>query len=179
MKKNFLAGYMGILIFLVMATAAQAQLAFTKTPSPKDLVIYARMLTKDESFSTYRNNISTRAVRDFMEKFENVSGESWYNAEDRFVVMFKLDDVNYRLDYDQQGRCIQTIRSYGASKSAPDIIDMIRSSYPHYNIFLVQEVEMPLHPINYFIHLEGKKRLINLRVYNGDIEELENFRKSE
>ena len=179
MKKNFFAGYVGILITFVMADSAKAQLAFTNKLSPKDLVVYARIITKDESVSTYRNNISTRAVRDFMQKFENVSGESWYNAEDRFVVMFKLDDVNYRVDYDQQGNCIQTIRSYDASKASPDIIDIVRSSYPHYNIFLVQEVEMPLHPTNYFIHLEGKKRLINLRVYNGDIEELENFRKSE
>jgi len=43
----------------------------------------------------------------------------------------------------------------------------------------VQEVEMPLHPINYFIHLDGKGRIINLRIYNGDIEETGNFKKSE
>ena len=178
MKRNFFAGYMGILT-LVITPVAQAQLAFTNVSPPKDLVVYARMIAKDESVPGYRNNISTRAVRDFMGKFENVSNERWYNADDRFVVMFRLEDVDYRIDYDQQGSCIQTIRSYDATKSAPDIIDMVRSSYPHYNIFLVQEVEMPLHPINYFIHLDGKRRLINLRVYNGDIEELENFRKSE
>ena len=179
MKRNFFAGCMGILITLIMATPTRAQFAFTNVRPPKDLVPYARIITKDESFSAYRNNISTSAVRDFMEKFESVYNESWYNAEDRFVVMFKLDDVDYRIDYDKQGSCIQTIRSYDASKSTPDIIDMVRSSYPHYHIFLVQEVEMPLHPINYFIHLDGKGRLINLRIYNGDIEETGNFKKSE
>ena len=179
MKKNFFAGYMGILTALVMATGAHAQLAFTNVRPPKDLVTYVQMITKDKSALTYRNNISTRAVRDFMEKFENVSNETWYNAEDRFVVMFKLDDVHYRIDYDSQGNCIQTIRSYAETKLANDVRDMIRSSYRGYHMFLVQEVEMPLHPINYFIHLEGKRRLINLRVYNSDIEELGNFKKSE
>ena len=129
MKRNFFAGCMGILITLIMATPTRAQLAFTNVRPPKDLVPYARIITKDESFSSYRNNISTSAVRDFMEKFENVSNETWYNAEDRFVVMFKLDDVDYRIDYDSQGNCIQTIHSYAETKLPNDVRDMIRSSY--------------------------------------------------
>jgi hypothetical protein len=65
-----------------------------------------------------------------------------------------------------------------ATRLPPDIREAVRSSHYDYNIFQVQEVEMPLHPVNYFIHLEGKTKLINLRIYDGEIEELQKFDKS-
>jgi hypothetical protein len=108
-----------------------------------------------------------------------VPNETWYNAEDRFVATFTLNDIKYRVDYDMKGTRIQTIRSYDQTKVPPDVMEIVKSTYRDYNIFLVQEIEMPLHPVNYFVHLEGNGRLINLRVCNGNIEELGNFIKSE
>lgn len=178
MSKKFSASAWLIVAALAMTNATKAQFALAKTRPPKGLEFYVRSIAKDESVPNYRNNISTRAVRNFMENFESVSNETWFNAEDRFLVTFKLDDVHYRVDYDKRGDWIQTIRSYDQFKLPPAIRDMINSSYRGYHIFLVQEVEIPLHPVNYFIHLDGEGRLINLRIFNSEIQELENFKKS-
>ena len=59
-----------------------------------------------------------------------------------------------------------------------DLKETVRSSYHDYTIFQVQEIEQPLHPLNYIVHLEGKARLINLRIYNGEMQEDQNFRQS-
>jgi hypothetical protein len=178
MNKNFSACVWLIVAALGVTNAAKAQFALAKTRFPKGLEFYVKSIAKDESVPIYRNNISTRAVRNFMTNYESVSNERWFNAEDRFLVTFKLDDVYYRVDYDKRGDWIQTIRSYDQSKLPPGIRDMVNSSYRGYHLFLVQEVEIPLHPVNYFIHLDGEGRLINLRIFNSEIQELENFKKS-
>jgi hypothetical protein len=78
-----------------------------------------------------------------------------------------------------KGGWIETFRTYDESELAPEIRDIIvKSSYHDYNIFQVQEIQLPLHPINYIIHMEGKTKLINLRIYDGEIQECEKFEKS-
>jgi hypothetical protein len=62
---------------------------------------------------------------------------------------------------------------------SPDLKQSVRSSYYDYIIFQVQEIEQPLHPVNYIVHLAGKAKLINLRIYDGQVEEEQNFKESE
>lgn len=60
-----------------------------------------------------------------------------------------------------------------------DLKQSVKSSYHEYTIYQVQEIEQPLHPVNYIVHLSGKAKLINLRIYNGIMEEEQNFRESD
>jgi len=174
MKKFFTI----ILISLTVAIASNGQPLYKKQPS-KEITSYVRATPdKDVTIPAYRNEISVKAVRHFLINFDNVSNEEWYDAPDRSVATFDRNGIHYRVDYDKGGSWIQTIRIYGANKLPPDVREAVRIAYNDYNIFQVQEVEMPLHPINYFIHLEGKTTLINLRIYNGEIEELQKFDKS-
>jgi hypothetical protein len=62
---------------------------------------------------------------------------------------------------------------------SPDLKQSVKSSYYDYTIFQVQEIEQPLHPLNYIVHLQGKGKLINLWIYNGQMEEWQNFKESE
>jgi hypothetical protein len=174
MKKNFAI----VATSLAIAIASNGQPALYKKQPSKEITSYVRTIDKDVTTPAYRNEINVKAVRRFLMYFDNVSNEEWYDAPDRSVAMFNLDGLRYRVDYDKQGSWIQTIRTYDATKLPPDIREAVRSSYYDYNIFQVQEVEMPLHPVNYFIHLEGKTKLINLRIYDGEIEELQKFDKS-
>ena len=150
---------------------------FKKQPS-KEITSFVRTIDKDGLIPSYRNDVSIKAVRNLLLNFDNVTNEEWYEAPDRSVVTFSVNDIQYRVDYDKQGNWIQTIRIYGAAKLPADVRDAVRSTYYDYNIFQVQEVEIPLHPVNYFITIDNKTKLINLRVYNGEIEELQKFDKS-
>lgn len=180
MKKKLVITFAGTFLSLAMSVAANAQFILSKSQTLKEVTSYVRSTDKDPVAQAYRNDISVRAVRHFLRNFDNVSNETWYKASDMCVVTFALDNINYRVDYDRQGGWIETFRTYDETKLSPDIRNIIvRSPYRDYHIFQVQEVEMPLHPINYIIHLEGQAKLINLRIYDAEIQECQKFDKSE
>ena len=174
MKKNCLVIF--ISLTMVIVSSGQQRL-FKKQPS-KEITSYVTTIDKDGLIPSYRNDISIKAVRHLLLNFDNVTNEEWIEAPDRSVVTFNVNDIQYRVDYDKLGNWIQTIRTYDATKLPPNVRDAVRSTYYDYRIFQVQEVEVPLHPVNYFIHLENKTNLINLRIYNEEIEELQKFDKS-
>jgi hypothetical protein len=137
MKKMFFICFAVIFLVESITIAARGQLAVTNVQSSKGVVSYARSVTKDVSGPTYRNNINVRAVRHFLLNFDNVSGEEWYDAPNMFAVMFTLNNVDYRVDYDKKGNWIETFRTYDENKLPPDIKDIVKSSYYDYKILLV------------------------------------------
>jgi len=132
-----------------------------------------------------RSDIRAKAVRNFVRSYKNVSNEKWYNVQDGFIAMFILDDINYRVDYDKKGNWLHTIRTYDENKLPSDVRHLVKSSYYDYNIIVVQDIEIPwepfmgfaTNPFIYIVHLEGKTKLINLRVSNGEMDEWQKFDK--
>jgi hypothetical protein len=125
------------------------------------------------------NEISSKALRNFTNKFKQASGETWFATDDGgFVVKFKQHSVETRADYDKNGNWLYTIRTYDENEMSAELRHLIKSSYYDYSILLVQEIEMPFDNFTYIVHLEGKTKLINLRINNGDMEEWQKFDKS-
>lgn len=178
MKKMFFIVFAIIFLAGTISIPARGQVAVTKVQPSNGAVSYARSVTKDVSSPAYRNSINVRAVRHFLLNFDNVSGEEWYDAPNMFAVMFSLNNIDYRVDYDKKGNWIETFRTYDENKLARDLEDIVKSSYPDYKILVVQEIENPLNTLTYIIHLEGKTKLINLRIFKGEVEEWQNFNKS-
>ena len=140
-------------------------------------------IIKAESLNTAarvgRNDINVNALRHFLKNFSDAGNENWYATPDLVVALFTVRDVNYRVDYRRRnGNWIETFRTYNEARMSPDLKQSVKSSYYDYTIFQVQEIEQPLHPLNYIVHLEGKARLINLRIYNGEMQEDQNFKQS-
>ena len=69
----------------------------------------------------YYNNISTRAIRDFVMNFPEISNETWFCTADLFVAMFTLNDITYRIDYDRKGNWIETFRTYNETNMPSDL----------------------------------------------------------
>jgi hypothetical protein len=127
-----------------------------------------------------RNDVNVNALRHFVKNFNDAGVANWYATPDLVVVLFTVREVDYRVDYRRRnGNWIETFRTYNEAKMSPDLKQSVKSSYYDYTIFQVQEIEQPLHPVNYIVHLSGKSKLINLRIYNGLIEEEQNFREAE
>ena len=126
-----------------------------------------------------RNDINVNALRHFARNFNDASSEKWYTTRDLVVALFSVRDIDYRVDYNiRNGNWIETFRTYSEANMNTELKQAVRSSYHEYTIFQVQEIEQPLHPLNYIVHLEGKARLINLRVYDGEMQEEQNFKQS-
>jgi hypothetical protein len=135
----------------------------------------AQMATEIE---TPVNVINSKAVRDFNKEFKQVSDEAWFATDDGFVVKFKQDGVKTRADYNKKGHWLHTIRTYDENKLPPDMRHLVKSSYYDYDILQVQEIEKPYNTFTYIVHREGKTKLINLRISDGDMEEWQKFDKS-
>ena len=175
MKTKFLIGFAALVI--VFSATAKGQFAFLE-PSKRIVPAYLRTVRENVSESAYYNNISTRAIRDFVMNFPEISYENWFCTPDLFVAMFTLNDINYRIDYDRKGNWIETFRTYNETNMPDDVRQSFKGSYYDYNIYLVQDIQQPFHPTIYIVHLDGKKRLINLQVCNGVIHEWQKFNKS-
>jgi len=173
MKTKLFVAFIGV----VIAMTAKGQFAFVE-PSKKIVPAYLRTVRENVSESMYYNNISTRAVRDFVMNFPEVSNENWFCTPDLFVAMFTLNDISYRIDYDRKGNWIETFRTYDETNMSSDLRQSVKGSYYDYNIYLVQEILQPFHPAIYIVHLDGKKKLINLQVCNGVMYEWQKFKKS-
>ena len=175
MKTKFLIVFIVTLIAFAASVSAQ-QYAFVE-PS-KNTTPYLRWVKENVSEPSYYNNISTRAIRDFAINFPEVSHENWLSIPDLFVAMFTLNDVSYRVDYDSRGNWIETFKTYSEKRLPEDVRQAVKGSYYDYHIYLVQEIVQPFHPALYIVHLDGRKRLINLQIYDGAMQEWQTFKKS-
>jgi hypothetical protein len=186
MKRILSTSFIGLLVALAVSTTAKAQFAMSNIISPRDTAYYRKLIIENfpdpgyhsRNYNEKFTNITTRAIRHFLENFNEVCNETWYCTPDLFVAMFKLNDIDYRVEYDKNGNWIETYRNYGETKISPDVRQAVKSSYPDYDIYLVEEIEQPLHPIAYIIHLENKAKLITVRVSDGVIYEWQKFNKT-
>jgi hypothetical protein len=188
MKRILSTSFIGLLVALAVSTTAKAQFEMSNIISRSDTPYYMKLIIENFPDPGYHSrnydgnftNITTRAIRHFLENFNEVCNETWYCTPALFVAMFKLNDIDSRVEYDKNGNWIETYRNYGETKMSPDVRQAVKSSYPDYDIYLVEEFEQPLYPIAYIIHLENKTKLINVRVSDGVIYEYEwqKFNKS-
>src|ERR1044072_4299578 len=118
MKTKFFIAFTGLIIASSMT--AKAQFAFVE-PSKKNVPSYLRTVKENISDNVYYNNISTRAIRDFIMNYPEVSNENWFSTSELFVAMFTLNDINYRIDYDRKGNWIETFRTYGERNLPEDL----------------------------------------------------------
>jgi len=186
MKKILFTSLFGLLVALSINCSAQEEFAYSKTTPRKNPMPYMKLIAENVSEPTYYTpdnndkitNITLRAIRHFLVNFGEVSNEIWYSTPDMFVAMFRLSDIDYRVDYDRKGNWIETYRTYDETKMSSDLRSSVKSSYWDYHIYLVQEIEQPRHPVTYIVHLENKTKLINLQVSDGVIFEWQKFSKS-
>jgi hypothetical protein len=167
MKKLFLFGVAGVFVMSLRLTTRGQDV-------PSKIQPFATAV------NVSRNDINVNALRHFAKNFNDASSERWYATTDLAVALFNLRDIDYRVDYNiRNGNWIETFRTYSEASMSTDLKEAVRSSYHEYIIFQVQEIEQPLHPVNYIVHLQGKARLINVRIYDGQIQQEQKFKQSD
>jgi len=165
MKKISLLGLTGIFI-VSLGQPAEGQEA-------------GKIRPPDVAVRVNPNDVNINALRHFAKNFNDPQDETWFATPDLLVALFTIRDIDYRVDYNSRnGNWIETFRTYSEAEMSPELKQTVKSSYHEYTIYQVQEIEQPLHPVNYIIHLSGKAKLINLRIYDEVMEEEQNFKES-
>ncbi|GAO42573.1 hypothetical protein [Flavihumibacter petaseus] len=119
----------------------------------------------------------TRAARSFKKKFGDVSEEKWYSTRDGQRIKFVKNGVSCMADYTNSGTFLQLIRTYSEQQLPTEVRLRVRSEYLDYNIFLVQELQIPRKETIYLVKIEDKTSWKTLRVSDQDIDELEVYAK--
>ncbi len=121
--------------------------------------------------------VPERVWKNFRGYFANAENPKWYMANKDYLVKFMTDEkLNHAL-FTKRGSLVYHI-SYGYEKSLPDDIrSQVRKAYLDYTITRAIKV-MEADRVIWVINLEDNKRLILVRVEEGELEEVEKLDKT-
>ncbi|MBO9205195.1 MULTISPECIES: hypothetical protein [Niastella] len=174
MKRLFFPLMMAGALFL-MHVVIHAQTA-VKKQELTDVVAFQKASPLVNSMTTFRN-LPIKAVRSFKTTWQHVDNESWYEVPDGYRARFNNNGVLYLVTYNKKGNWLHTLRQYEEFRLDRDIRSAVKSIYFDYNIILVEEIEQAMKPLVYVIHMEDKTRFLNIRVCNGELEEMAEINK--
>jgi hypothetical protein len=123
------------------------------------------------------NNFSSKAVRHFERSFKNISDKQWYILEDGFIAYFRKDGIQMKAAYDESGNWLHTISFYQEKDLSQDMRRLIKREYYDFSIFLVVEIEKD-NKMVYIVKMENRDALITVRIWEDEMQEIENYRKS-
>ncbi|HMH22195.1 MAG TPA: hypothetical protein VK563_10475 [Puia sp.] len=133
-----------------------------------------------EALSLYNSTVSTKAIKDFRNRFGIVKDEKWVEYKDRFVVSFTTGDIQTKVEYDRRGNWSGTERDYTEAKLESGIRKIVRAGYADFEIYWVREITLPYFftgPV-YILHIENDNNIKTICVYDEDLKVVEEYPKS-
>lgn len=158
------------LLFIVTGFLQQAMSQQSKPIVPDNVKIL-------HPGSGHLNSVNIRALRDFLTKYEEASGVTWYKADKGFIVRFVIDSMSARSAYKSNGSWVYTIKQYMESRMPRQVRHLVKSTYYDYAITLVEEIEQPDETVKYLVHMQDSVSWKNVLVYNGQLELVEDKKK--
>lgn len=171
MKHNTLSGILlpVILILLQACTASKVNSSGHHASSPASLPDVTSTATGD---AVYRNDIHIRAVRHFKQTFPGAEDERWFVIKHGFMARYRTGDTNIRLDYDQHGKWLYTIRYINEKKLPREVRAQVRSTWYDYAISSVEEIQYGALPLIYIVHIHEGNDWKLIRVSDGEMNEI-------
>lgn len=126
----------------------------------------------------YLNDINVRAMRDFVTRYGDVSDVIWHKASSNYVAVFFRDSVQYRTIYTHRGDLGFIMKYYNEKHLPKNVRAQVKSTYYDYQIYIIQEVEIPDQPTVYYVNLQGDTDWKKVKVCQGEMEVLEEFKRS-
>ncbi|MBO9199925.1 MULTISPECIES: hypothetical protein [Niastella] len=125
----------------------------------------------------YLNDINVRAMRHFVDRFGDVTDVAWHRSNNSFVAVFSSDSIQHRVIYTQRGDLSYIMKYYEENRMPRNIRAQVKSTYYDYKIYVIQEIEVPGHPDVYIVNLQGDTEWKKVRLCQGEMEVMEEFKK--
>lgn len=125
---------------------------------------------------TSASNVNEKVIQSFKGTFKDAIDPIWYRLDKNYLVKFIMNEQKNTALLNKNGRLIYNI-GYGFEKDLPtDISDLVNGSYGDYKILHAIHVNENNRSI-WVVNLEGLKKLIVVRVEDGELEEVGNYVK--
>ena len=126
----------------------------------------------------YINDISTKAIRDFVRRYKYTQGEKWRKVIDGYIALFEKDNIAFKVSYDLKGYWISTTRTYTEKYLPTAVRHPVKSAHYDFSIYLVREIQYYNQPLIYFIYLrkiDDETSFRNIIYSNGEMQEVEPY----
>ena len=169
MKKLF--GIAGVVLFIGTSLSLNAQTnRVNSSETPSQTETGGAIATVSPKFA--------KAERDFNKTYKNASGVQWFNGYGgSSVVYFTEDNIKAKTVYNKKGNWEYTIRNYSASEISAEAKSMIKSEFSDYSIIHGVEVERFDKKV-LLVYIQNDRRLKTARIMDGEIDIVEEYRKS-
>lgn len=125
----------------------------------------------------YVNDVNVRAMRDFVSRYGEQDDVKWHNSKGSYIAVFVRDSIQYRVMYGSRGTLSYVMKYYEEKQMARNIRAIVKGTYYDYKIYIVQEVEIPDRPPVYIVNLQGETDWKKVKLCQGDMEVVEDFKK--
>ena len=166
-----------LLVALAMLTACTTLHAQTV----KRELPYSNTSSEPGTMNSYTKTLYTihiRAVRNFKQVYQHIQNETWFPIPNGYKARFEEQGVRHDIVYDKRGNWLYTIRQYAEDQLNTDIRAQIKTIYFDYTITLVEEIERPLKPLVYVVHMEDKYTIKNIRYVDKEMETVLEVKKA-
>lgn len=178
MKQNKYLRLAGAVFALGLGFMANSQTSIARLEPSKKMATHRNAIHENEPVVIDRRDVNQNAIKNFARNFKKTTNEKWFRLSDGLLAAFTLNDIQYRVDYDKSGNWLHTIMNYGEQQMEHDLRHLVKTTYYDYTITLVQKIEKPRTSTAFIIHLEGSKDFVNLKICDGDMEEMERITRS-
>jgi P pilus assembly chaperone PapD len=122
------------------------------------------------------NEINIKALRHVAKKFDDPENQFWVITKQGYRVKFEKDSVVYWIDYYKNGAWRNTLMSYKVDRAPQNVLWTLRGYLNDYNVTQISEIQYG-NTTAYFVNLVGFKSLKTVRIMDGDLELMSNFKK--
>jgi hypothetical protein len=183
MKKAFIYGVAGLFLPWSITSITYSQnttkpAMFKAKPSIEKIIPTSKQSdTAGTTEFNFRNEISSNAVRNFMNDYKYVTNAKWSKLANGYsAVNFTVDSITTRIVYDRAGHCENIVRYYFENRLPPAIRHLVKSTYYDFNIYHI--IEPTLDGItSYLVKMEGPTTWKTVKVVDGEMEVFEEYSK--
>jgi hypothetical protein len=139
----------------------------------------AQVVLKEVTISVTASKVAiTKKVSESFDRlFKGAVKPIWYKADKRFIVNFILDDQKHKAEFTKGGQLLYVL-VYGNEEHMPqDVRTVVKSKYFDYNITSTVKIDVDGKTI-WLVNIEDARQFYVLRVEDGDMSIMNNFKKS-
>ena len=126
---------------------------------------------------TATTNIAKAVTKSFESSFKDATNAQWYKLNKRYMVDFMSKDQKNKALFQKNGSIVYHL-TYGYEKNLPDDVrKLVKGNYVEYDILNAINVEQDNRNI-WVINVQNDKKLVVVRVEEGQLEEVYNYDRS-
>ena len=178
MKKIILTCFTGSLLVGIITNVSNAQILTAKVkPSFESTVLSDPLVMGSGREIIDLRDINQKALKHFSRSIKNAKGEKWFEKRDGYVVYYMKDGYQSHAVYNIKGNWLYTIGVYSEENLPFSVRDLVKRNYYDFNIFQVLEIKIE-NKIIYLVRVEDKTSWKTIRVQDGEMQVIEQYRKS-